>query len=305
MASGKKNFRYGVMKRIREITSASSCLESTPPSATTFKLSPTLPHPHLHRACRTMPAASYFSSDVHQPGLRMSLPPMSISQSRVIFIIAAVALLLHTQLFIPWLSDAAGIEIIVSWFLCAGLGVFLPLLIAAWVLLEREGPLRPSIWRERLRFRAMNREDWMWTLGGVLAIGTLSMVIMKLIEAFAGAVHTQPPFMRFEVLGPGRYWILLAWLPFWLLNIMGEEILWRGVMLPRMEEGIGSLAWLHHALGWTVFHVAFGWQLLLTLLPILFILPFIVQRRANSWIGVIIHAVLNGPAFVLIALGVI
>ncbi|MCZ7557477.1 MAG: hypothetical protein M5R41_13845 [Bacteroidia bacterium] len=81
----------------------------------------------------------------------MSLPPMSISQSRVIFIIAAAALLLHTQLFIPWLSEAAGIEIIVSWFLCAGLGVFLPLLIAAWVLLEREGPLRPSIWRERLR----------------------------------------------------------------------------------------------------------------------------------------------------------
>ncbi len=230
---------------------------------------------------------------------------MSIPQSRVIFIIAAVALLLNTQLFIPWLSDATGIEIIVSWFLCAGLGVFLPLLIAAWLLLEWEGPIHPVMWKERLRFRRMNAGDWLWTIGGIAAIGVLSMVIMKLIEAGTGAVNTQPPFMRFDPLGPGRYWILLAWLPFWLLNIMGEEILWRGVMLPRMEEGIGPSAWLHHALGWMLFHVAFGWELLLTLLPILFILPFVVQRRGNSWIGVIIHAVLNGPAFVLIALGVL
>ena len=235
----------------------------------------------------------------------MPLPPMSVSQSRTIFAIAATALVLHTRLFIPWLSDVTGIETIVSWFLCAGLGVFLPLIIAGWLLLEKEGDISPRSWRDRLRFRRMNRGDWIWTAGGVMAVGILGMAITKLIELSTGSIDSQPSFMRFEPLGPGRYWILIAWLPFWLLNIMGEEFLWRGVMLPRMEAGIGRAAWLHHGFGWALFHLAFGWQLFLTMLPILFILPFIVQRRGNSWIGVIIHAVLNGPAFVLIALGVL
>ncbi|MDX9760310.1 MAG: hypothetical protein RBU27_14215 [Bacteroidota bacterium] len=41
------------------------------------------------------------------------------------------------------------------------------------------------------------------------------------------------------------------------------------------------------------------------MLPLLFILPFVAQRRQNSWTGVVIHAVINGPAFILIAFGLL
>ena len=233
----------------------------------------------------------------------MTPPPVSIFKSRLIFVIAATVLLLLTWIVIPWLSETIGIETIVAWFICAGLGVFLPLLIAAWLFLKREGGIGRRTWTERLRFRRMNSGDWAWAVGGIGVIGFLTIVIMRLIEGTVGYIDPQPPFMRFDPLGPGRYWILQAWFPFWLLNIMGEEIFWRGVLLPRMEIGIGRSAWLHQTYGWGLFHFAFGWQLVLTLLPILFILPFIVQRRGNSWIGVIIHAVLNGPAFILLAPG--
>jgi hypothetical protein len=66
-----------------------------------------------------------------------------------------------------------------------------------------------------------------------------------------------------------------------------------------------GLEWIANAVGWALFHLAFGWQLLLLLLPILIILPYIVHRRRNTWIGVLLHAGLNGPAFVAIALGLI
>jgi membrane protease YdiL (CAAX protease family) len=72
---------------------------------------------------------------------------------------------------------------------------------------------------------------------------------MKGLEVIAGPVEHQPPFMSFDPLTPGRYWILLIWVPYWVLNIMGEEILWRGTMLPRQELAFGKWAWLFHGIG--------------------------------------------------------
>ena len=86
---------------------------------------------------------------------------------------------------------------------------------------------------------------------------------------------------------------------------MGEEILWRGVIFPRQEIAFKKYTWLIHGFCWGIFHIAFGWQLLLTLLPILFIQSYTVQRRQNSWIGVVIHAVVNGPSFIAISFGLI
>jgi membrane protease YdiL (CAAX protease family) len=42
-----------------------------------------------------------------------------------------------------------------------------------------------------------------------------------------------------------------------LLNILGEEFLWRGLMLTRQEVVFGKYTWLvHDWLG--IFHIAFG-----------------------------------------------
>jgi membrane protease YdiL (CAAX protease family) len=60
-----------------------------------------------------------------------------------------------------------------------------------------------------------------------------------------------------------------------------------------------------NALGWGVFHLAFGTALLAVLVPILVILPWLAQRTRNSWVGVAIHAGLNGPGFLAVAFGVV
>ena len=82
-----------------------------------------------------------------------------------------------------------------------------------------------------------------------------------------------------------------------------HRILWRGVVLPRQEATFGRWAWAVHGAGWFMFHLPFGAAILLTLWPMLFILPYVVQRRRNSWIGVIVHAGLNGPGFIAVAFG--
>jgi membrane protease YdiL (CAAX protease family) len=231
---------------------------------------------------------------------------MGIGLSLAIFGTASIALILGTRLLIPFLSAATGLEPVVFWFIVAGLGIFTPLLIMAALILKREGALfQPGFWSGRLRFRYMNMGDWFWSLGAIVVIGAMSSGVMKGLEIIVGSMDHNPPFMSFKPLTPGRYWILLIWFPFWVLNIMGEEILWRGAMLPRQELAFGKWTWLFHGIGWGVFHIAFGWQLLITLLPILFVQSYVVQRRKNTWVGVIIHGVINGPAFLAIAFGIL
>ncbi len=229
-----------------------------------------------------------------------------IVKSFLIFVFASFLMLMGTQFIIPVMSGITGWETIIWWFIVAGIFVFLPLIVIAWLLLIKEGVwLTSGWWKNRLRFQKLSVVDLIWGIGGIFVIGLFSWLIMEGIKYFFGPTNNQPHFMSFEPLSSGRYYILLFWLPYWLLNIFGEEILWRGVLLPQMEKAIGKYAWLLNGLFWAIFHIAFGWQLLLTLIPILLILPYIVQKRKNTWLGIIIHAAINGPSFLAISFGLI
>ncbi len=234
------------------------------------------------------------------------LPPMGIGQSLAIFGMASIALILETQLLIPGMSAVVGWEPVLAWFVVAGIGIFVPLLITAAFILKKEGALlQTGVLKDRLRFHRMNREDWLWSFGAIVVIGIMSAGVMKGVEAIVGQIEHQPPFMAFDPLTPERYWLLAIWFPYWILNIMGEEILWRGTMLPCQELVFGKWTWVVHGIGWGVFHIAFGWQLLVTLLPMLFIQSYVVQRRKNTWVGVVIHGGINGPSFLAIAFGLL
>jgi len=247
-----------------------------------------------------------FSSIIESDPLKDEIKGIGLIQSFLIFGVASIALYLETHIFIPLLSEQTGLEPIIFWLIIAGLGLFLPFLIISYYILKSEGlNIGKDTWENRLRFKKMNKSDWKWSIGSIFTIGILSLLIINILEVLIGKVENQPSFMYFEPLTPDRYWILLLWFPYWLLNIMGEEILWRGVILPRQEIVFRKWAWFYHGVLWGIFHIAFGWQLLLTLLPILFIQSYVVQRRKNSWIGVVIHGVINGPSFIAISFGLL
>lgn len=243
------------------------------------------------------------------PGSKESLETspscgMGAAQTFLLFGGATLLLFVAAQGLIPMLARSTSIEPILLWFAVYGLIVFIPLPITSLLLLHREGKLAtPLFWRDRLRFRSMKLADWLWSLGAVAAIGALSAGSLAVLNIFMDNVDLQPSFMHMEPLSSGRYWILTAWIPFWILNIMGEEILWRGVVLPRQEISLGKWTWPVNGTGWMLFHVAFGGATFVALWPILLILTYVVQRRRNSWTGVIIHAGVNGPGFLMVAFG--
>jgi membrane protease YdiL (CAAX protease family) len=235
-----------------------------------------------------------------------ALKKLGFISSFAIYIPAAMIMYGMTRYLIPHLSKATGQETILFWFIVAGLGIFTPLIVTGLLMLRSEGyHFSKKTWRERLRFRKVTKSDLVWSIGGLVLVGILSGLLLKLLELIVGQFDHSPAFMSFEPLSEGRYWLLLVWAPYWILNILGEEFFWRGVMLPRQELAFGKYTWIVHGFGWGLFHIAFGWQLMITLIPLLFIQSYIVQKTKNSWIGVIMHGGLNGPSFLAICFGLI
>lgn len=229
---------------------------------------------------------------------------MGLVGSAALFGASALLLFLTTQLAVPALVSATGAEAVVVWFLAASIVLFGPLLLLTALLLYRERhPGRPGSWGARLWLRPMNGDDWLWAVGGFAAVAVLTGGIAAALGAIADGSKFQPSFMAFEPLSLGRYWILGAWLPFFALNIVGEEFVWRGFALPRQEAAFGVRAWLVNGVLWLLFHAAFPWQVLVTLVPITLILPYIAQRRRSTWIGVVIHAAFGAMGFLALAFG--
>jgi membrane protease YdiL (CAAX protease family) len=232
------------------------------------------------------------------------VPPLGLVGSVALFGAGALLLFLTTRVAVPVFVSATGAETIVMWFLAASIVLFGPLLLTAALLLYRErDPGRLGSLRARLWLRRMNGGDWLWAVGGLAAVGVLTGGIGALLRILQVEKNLHPSFMAFEPLGPGRYWILGAWLPFFVLNIVGEEFVWRGVALPRQEVAFGGRAWLVNGTLWLLFHAAFPWQVLLTLVPITLILPYVVQRRHSTGAGLVIHAGFGAMGFLVLAFG--
>ncbi|MCS3039960.1 hypothetical protein [Bacteroides thetaiotaomicron] len=67
------------------------------------------------------------------------MKPLRLMPSTLIFVSAAMLMGVITHLCIPFLSEVAGLESIIFWFICGGLGVFTPLIIAGVMMLRKEG----------------------------------------------------------------------------------------------------------------------------------------------------------------------
>ncbi len=223
------------------------------------------------------------------------------------FAIYGVLFFLATFYGIPFLETLGWMNIL-AWFFCGSAFVFLPMLLHALIAAKREST---SGIGERLRLKPLTRTDWLWIAGALVFIGIASGIIMGLNHILAAKMYRatildmQAPFLRFNGFTPDQRWMLLLWLPSFLLIIFGEEFMWRGLLLPRMEKQESERAWIWNALFWLGFHAAFGTDLMIVMLPVIFVVPYVAWKRKSTTPGLIIHGFYNAAGFLAVALGFI
>lgn len=85
----------------------------------------------------------------------------------------------------------------------------------------------------------------------------------------------------------GWYALVIALLVF--NTILGEELLFRGYLLPRMNGAFGRADWLVNGVLFSAYHVATPWVMPLVLLDAL-ILSYPTKRYQSAWIGIAVHS---------------
>jgi len=215
-----------------------------------------------------------------------------------VFVGAGALLFAVVQIGVPALR-ARGLDPFAAWMILSILCVWIPIIVAGMLVLRSEGASSWSV--ARLRLGRPSRADLAWTAGGVVAIAIGSAAM----HALGAALGTDPdPFDRSpQAWSGGRAWMFALWIVYWPFNILGEELTWRAVLLPRMEARLGHHAWLANAALWCAFHVGFGLGNIIVLMPTLLVTPLLAQRRKNTWVAVALHAGLSLPAMMAIAAG--
>jgi membrane protease YdiL (CAAX protease family) len=172
--------------------------------------------------------------------------------------------------------------------------------------------------KTRFRLLPMTSKDWLWAIAGFLitflSIGALGFSAQLLITAIPAIAPPDffPPWLKpgttFDValfttyIGSplkGNWGVAILLFVMLFFNIAGEELWWRGYILPRQEKTHRHWTWAIHGILWLLWHLAFyPWQAF-ALLPICLIIPYIAQRRQNTWLAIIIH-LQNGIVLLLI-----
>lgn len=245
-------------------------------------------------------------------GGEYQMKPMGWKGSFLLFgIIGAIAYLLI--MFVMQPLNELGISRF--WLiLFGGFGPVVFLCVLAIMDCKKKGvPFKEYFWVKKL-----NWKEWLMVFGGLILVQVFELIILSntdtfIIELFNINVPEFYPeifkpdmqidfpmqsFMDIPVIGNPISIVL--WGLLLIFNIFGEELLWRGYALPRMEKYFGKWAWLVNGVMWIyLFHFFMIWKAI-ALIPSMIVIPYLCQKTKSIWPGIIIHGFGNAMFFLIL-----
>jgi len=177
-------------------------------------------------------------------------------------------------------------------------GLIWQFLLVAILVRREQGTLRWSVTREALWLRSPRNPKngriggrvWLVVIPLALAFGAEDLLIPSLphavnrdLGAFLGT-HNGQAFIH------GAWgWYAILLLSFLFNTVLGEELLFRGFLLPRMNAAFGRGDWLANGLLFAAYHLHVPWVIPATLLDT-FIIAYPTKRYRSAWIGIAIHS---------------
>jgi len=240
------------------------------------------------------PGAEAAASDVEVPqyGLRAIL---------AVWAAAAVPMAALAWLVAPALKDrfagAGNVPLAKALIVCLTLGLVWQFVLVAILVWREQRTFRWSTLREALWLRSP-RSPRTGRIGGRVWLVLIPLIVAFAVEAAIslpgptsrdlGAFldsHTGKAFMHGAW---GWYALILVWFVF--NTVLGEELLFRGFLLPRMNGAFGRKDWLANGLLFAGYHLHVPWAIPTTLLDT-FIVAYPTKRYRSAWIGIAVHSV--------------
>jgi len=136
-------------------------------------------------------------------------------------------------------------------------------------------------------------------VGGRLWLILIPLVVLFFLESLLPAVGApgNRDLTKFLDSDAGKHFMTGAWGWYGLIlvllifnTVLGEELLFRGVLLPRMKRVFGRGDWLANGILFTIYHLHMPWLMPATLLVDTFAIAYPARRYQSAWVGIAVHS---------------
>jgi membrane protease YdiL (CAAX protease family) len=252
----------------------------------------------------------------------------SLAKILGIWALAAIPMGILSWIVFPALSPGAGSDPLgasVTRVVLITIGLIWLFVLSMIIVRQEEGDLRWTTVKRRLRLNAPRDPKtgetrsrlWLWVIPFLIAIVVYELAFKPTVDGLWVSIFpffAEPPgysmaavFESQEILGrlAGAWWFLGLYVVNAVFNtILGEEFLFRGVLLPKMEGVFGRWSWLANGVLHGFYHFHQPWGILASVVSCVFLYAFPSWRFRSTWMGIIVHSV-QSVYFAFLILGVV
>ena len=237
----------------------------------------------------------------------------SLAKILGIWALAAVPMGILSWIVIPLVAPDFGSDPLgsgVTRIVLLTLGLIWLFVLSMIIVRREEGDLHWATVKRRLRLNTprdpktgeTRRTLWLWVIPFLVGVVVVELVLASALEnVWASVVPflAEPEGYSFDaILGSqevqqrlvGAWWFLALFGVFAAFNtILGEEFLFRGVLLPRMEGVFGRWSWVANGVLFGFYHVHVPWVIPNAVITgLLYTYP--AYRYRSTWMSIILHS---------------
>ena len=246
-------------------------------------------------------AAPVASSTAGRASADVAIPQYGVRRILAVWAAAALPMGALAWLVAPALKDSfAGtgtVPMVKALIVCLTAGMIWQFALVALLLRREQGTLGWSTTRDALWLRSP-KSPRSGRVGG-----RIWLILVPLILAAAvidGVPFVSGPadrdFGTFLGSHAGHAFLSGAWgwyaliLVMFLFNtVLGEELLFRGFLLPRMNRAFGRVDWLANGILFAAYHLHEPWAMPSAFLDS-FIYAYPTKRYRSAWLGIAVHS---------------
>jgi CAAX protease family protein len=226
----------------------------------------------------------------------------SVAQILGVWAAAAIPMGLLAWVVAPVLDDhlsgTGRVPMMKALLLLITAGLIWQFVLVGLLLWREQGTLRWAVARDALWLRAP-RSPKTGRVGGKVWLVVIPFIVLFALEAVLPAVPAPKnrDFSWFVGSDVGHHflsgnwgWFALIMVLFVFNTVLGEELLFRGLLLPRMRRAFGRGDWAANGVLFAGYHLATPWLIPWTLLIDTFALAWPSRRYQSAWVGIVVHS---------------
>jgi membrane protease YdiL (CAAX protease family) len=201
----------------------------------------------------------------------------------------------------PWLADRLGGPVVLprALLVLLTLGLIWQFVLVVVLVHRERGSLRWAVLKDALWLQAP-RSPSTGRVGGRLWLVLVPALLIFTAEGFIPdpfPPSTGHDFAAFVGSEAGAAFMSGNWVWFAIIvalsvfnTVLGEELLFRGLLLPRMRGAFGRFDWVANGFLFALYHLHMPWVIPATLVGDTFALSYPSRRYRSALIGIIVHS---------------